>query len=189
MAGMKRLVLPALAAVVLLAGAAFLPGTAKAATPCRDRIYNDWYRDGKIASSYPLACYRDALKHVPSDAAIYSSLQDDIRSALEAAIARSHGKKVPTEVGHGLPTSDASDVMSTTIVKTPKRSQTSVKTRTKVSTAPTDVSPPKPLVAAPSAPVSSSSSGLPVPILVLGAIALLLAAVGAAGAGIRHFRR
>ncbi len=187
MAGMKRLVLSAFVAIVLLAGAVLLPGTARASTPCRDRIYNDWYRDGKIASSYPLACYRDALKHVPSDAAIYSSLQDDIRSALEAAIARSHGKNVPTEVGHGLPTSDASDVMSTTVVKTPKRSQSSV--RTKTSTAPPDVSPPKPLVAAPAAAATSSSSGLPVPILVLGAIALLLAAVGAAGAGIRHFRR
>ncbi len=189
MAGMKRLVLPALVAVVLLAAALFLPGSAKASAPCRDRIYNDWYRDGKIASTYPLACYRDALKHVPGDAAIYSSLQDDIRSALQAAIARSHGKKVPTEVGSGLPTSDASDVMSTTAVKTPKRSQSSVRTKTRTKTTQTDVSPPKPLVAAPAAATTSGSGGLPVPILVLGAIALLLAAVGAAGAGVRHFRR
>jgi cobalamin biosynthesis Mg chelatase CobN len=189
MAAMKRLVLPFLVVAFLASSAALLPGVAHAASPCRDRIYNDWYRDGKIASSYPLACYRDAIKHVPSDAAIYSSLQDDIRSALQAAIARSHGSTVPTEVGSGLPTSDASDVMSTTAVETVKRASSSANTST---TSPTDQqnesSTQQQVVAAPVAS-TSSSSGLPVPILVLGALALLLAGVGAVGAGVRHFRR
>lgn len=184
---MRRLVL-----LALLAGAvvlsALVPASAKAAVPCRDRIYNDWYRHGKIASTYPLACYRDAIKHVPSDAAIYSSLKDDIRSALQAAIARSHGKTVPNEVGHGLVTPVSSQVKSTSVVKTSKSSSTATTTSPveTPSTAPVNQTQ---TIHAASAVTSSGSSGLPVPILVLGGLALLLAAVGAIGAGVRHFKR
>jgi cobalamin biosynthesis Mg chelatase CobN len=181
---MRRLVLLAvLAGAVVLA--ALVPATAKAAVPCRDRIYSDWYRHGKIASTYPLACYRDAIKHVPNDAAIYSSLKDDIQSALQAAIERSHGKTVPAEVGHGLVTPVSSEVKSASVVKTSTNSATD-SSSSGPSTAP--VSQTQTIHAASSA-TSSGSSGLPVPILVLGGLALLLAAVGAVGAGVRHFRR
>src|SRR2546423_119219 len=100
MALVKRLLL----LLTVLAGvlAVVLPGPASAAgTPCRNKIFNDWYRDGKVASTYPLSCYRDALKHIPVDAGIYSSLNDDIRAALRAAIRRSHGLSAPSVVGHG----------------------------------------------------------------------------------------
>src|SRR5437870_4676696 len=83
---MPRLALLALAVVFCV------PATAKATVPCRDQIYNDWYKDGKIASTYPIACYRDALKHVPADARTYSSLADDIRAAEQGAEARLHGR-------------------------------------------------------------------------------------------------
>jgi len=179
---MRRLVL-----LALLAGAvvlsALVPASAKAAVPCRDRIYNDWYRHGKIASTYPLACYRDALKHVPSDAAIYSSLKDDIRSALQAAIERSHGKKVPSAVGHGLVTPISSQVKSTSVVKTSKTQPTSPETPSAAPVNQTQT------IHAASAATTSGSSGLPLPILVLGGLALILAGVGAVGAGVRHFKR
>jgi cobalamin biosynthesis Mg chelatase CobN len=179
-----------LALLALLAGAivlsVLLPASAKAAVPCRDRVYNDWYRHGKIASTYPLSCYRDALKHVPSDAAIYSSLKDDIRSALQAAIERSHGKTVPTEVGHGLVTPISSQVKGTSVVKTSTTSKTTTTSSETPTTAP--VAQTQTIHAA--APASASgSSGLPLPILVLGGLALLLAGVGAVGAGVRHFKR
>jgi hypothetical protein len=180
---MRRLVL-----LVVLAGAVVLaalaPASAKAAVPCRDRIYSDWYRHGKIASTYPLACYRDALTHVPNDAAIYSSLKDDIRSALQAAIERSNGKTVPAEVGHGLATPVSSQVKSSSVVKTTtKTTATSPDTPT---TAPVNQTQ---TIHAASADTASGSSGLPLPILVLGGLALVLAGVGGLGAGIRHFRR
>jgi len=179
---MRRLVL-----LALLAGAvvltALVPASAHAAVPCRDRVYSDWYRHGKIASTYPLACYRDALKHVPSDAAIYSSLKDDIRSALQAAIERSHGKKVPSAVGHGLVTPISSQVKSTSVVKTSKTQTTSPETPSAAPVNQTQT------IHAASAATTSGSSGLPLPILVLGGLALLLAGVGAVGAGVRHFKR
>ena len=190
MAAMRRLVLLAL---LLAAATVLLPGTAHASAPCRDRIYNEWYRSGKIASTYPLACYRDALRHVPSDAAIYSSLKDDIQSALQAAVDRAHGKKVPAEVGHGLPPASSSDVKNASLVKTAKGAKHAKGSKgSKASKTVTDgdANPPKPLVAAAVASTTSGGGGgLPVPILVLGGVALLLAAVGAVGAGLRYFRR
>lgn len=189
---MRRLVLLALVAI-----AALVPGRATAAAPCRDQIYNDWYSDGKIASTYPLACYRDALKHVPRDAAIYSSLKDDIRSALQAAIERGQGKRVPTSVGHGLPKPDSSQVKDASVVLHTTKSATSKAARTPKTTSPasTDSSPPTPrqhtrTLAAPVASTGGSGGGgIPMPILVLGGLALALAATGAIGAGVRYFRR
>ena len=65
---MKRVLLLALLVVFAV------PATAHATVPCRNKIFNDWYPDGKIASTYPISCYRDALKHMPPDAAVYSSI-------------------------------------------------------------------------------------------------------------------
>jgi hypothetical protein len=163
----KRVVL------VILALAAFAPfaaAPASAAVPCRDRIYNDWYHDGKIATSYSIACYRDALKNVPTDAREYSSLADDIRSAMQAALARSHGQtKVPTQVGTG------------GAAKSPRSASSSPKP----STSPHDPSPEQVDSTLPSTvaagTTSNSGSGVPVPLLVLGGLALILTAVGAAG--------
>jgi hypothetical protein len=147
--------------------------------PCRDRIYNDWYHDGKIATNYPLACYRDALKKVPTDAREYSSLADDIRSAMQAALARTHGQtKIPTQVGTG------------GAAKSP-RSESSSPKSSKSGPAPHDPSPEQvknnknnntlPVSTVVSGTTSGGSSGVPVPLLVLGALALLLTAVGAVG--------
>src|SRR5213596_1476157 len=106
---MKRVLL---VVTVLAIGAA--PATASAKTPCRNKVFNDWYRDGKIASTYPLSCYRDALRHIPADARVYSSLGDDIRSALQAAISRSHGRHVPAQVGRGLAGTQLASASSST---------------------------------------------------------------------------
>lgn len=164
---MKRLLLPlvALAAAVAVS----LPATAGAATPCRNKIFNDWYQDGKIASTYPLGCYRDALKHVPLDADIYSSLKDDIRAALQAAVRRAHGLSAPLVVGKGF---DSATGKGRKVVPVSKRS-------------PHDPAP-KPVAVAPVA--DSSGGGIPLPILILGGIAIALVAAGAIGLGVRHAR-
>lgn len=162
MGSMKRCLL----LVVLLAAVA-IPGTASASgAPCRNKVFNDWYPDGKIASTYPVACYRDALKHIPPDAAIYSSLSDDIRAAMRAAIRRSHGLAAPKEVGHGLKAIGAGSVMGTTA---------SVRT----AAPPHD---PK------SSGIVATASNAPLPILVLGGLAIVLVATGAIGAGVRYAR-
>ena len=86
---------------LILAVAAFAhPTAANAAVPCRDRIYNDWYGDGKIATTYPVSCYRDALKHVPTDArdVLEPRRRHPLRDAGCAGAAKGQ-TKVPAQVG------------------------------------------------------------------------------------------
>jgi hypothetical protein len=80
--------------VVATAGVALLaPAGASAATPCWKRLINDWY-DGRIDQPYPVRCYRQAIKNLPEDVKAYSSAREDIRRALLAAF-RSNGPMGP----------------------------------------------------------------------------------------------
>jgi hypothetical protein len=171
----RTLLLVTLLALISLA--VVLPAPAGAAVPCRNKVFNDWYADGKIKSTWPLHCYRDALKHIPVDASVYSSLNDDIRAALRAAIRRSHGFTVPSQVGHGLKALGAGKVEGT-VATIPSSSSTTT------TTAPHDPA----LTTAAGATTADSSSGVPLPIIILGAIAIALAAAGAIGLGVRHWR-
>jgi hypothetical protein len=178
---MKRLLL--LAATV--AGLAF-PVTAGAAVPCRDRIYNDWYHDGRVASSYPTSCYRDALKHIPIDAKVYTSLSTDIRSAMLASLRLKQGKPAPKEVGRGLTAIGHGTVGG----QLASSGHPAAKPPTQpLGSLPGGPAPSLPGGATTSAPVGDMSSSTPLPILVLGGLALVLAAAGAIGTGVRFARR
>jgi hypothetical protein len=168
---MKRLLL-----VLLLAAAAAPVGSADAAGPCRQKIYTDWRQDGKIATSYPVRCYRDALTHLGSDAQIYSSLGPDIRAAMQAAILRAKGKHVKAQVGKGFtPLKPAGKPVLVSSSNSPRGTDSSS------SGAGTETVASQPVG-------SSSGGGVPLPILLLGGLALALAAAGALGAGVRHVR-
>jgi hypothetical protein len=167
---MKRTLLLFVLAATCIAA---LPATADAATPCRNKIYNDWYHDGQIASTYPLGCYRDALTHVRQGDAVYTSLEDDIRSALQAAIARQHGKKVAAQVGHKFTSSPA-------LVDQNANGSKSI-----ASTDPGKGDTHDDAVAVSD---TGSSSGVPLPLIVLGALALLLIAAGGVGFFLRRRR-
>lgn len=161
----RRLIL-----VAVLAGLV-LPSIASAAVPCRNRVYNDWYHDGRIGSTYPVACYRDALRHMRADAAIYSSLSTDIRAAMFAAINRQHGKTVPAQVGRGFkairPAGGKAELVAVghSVPRDPAQAGGA------------------------GGSIADTASSAPLPILVLGGLALALAGAGAIGAGVRHARR
>jgi len=162
----KRLAILALA----IFAAAAAPAAAHAAVPCRDRIYNQWYATGKISTRFPVSCYHDALAHIPTDAQVYSNLGADIRSALQAALRRRVDPNgVPGFVGRG-----------------PQAllglHQTKGASTTRNGAA-------QGLGAVAVGPTNGGSSGLPTPIVILGAIAIALAAAGAAGTGWRYARR
>jgi hypothetical protein len=72
----------ALALFLLLVSA--VPATA-AAPPCWKLVINDWY-DGRIDNVYPVRCYREAINHLPEDVETYSSAKDEINRAMLAAI-------------------------------------------------------------------------------------------------------
>src|SRR5581483_11532530 len=131
------------------------------------------------STKHPPACYRDALRHIPADAAVYSDLDSSIKQALQAALARQRSSdraRVPSSVGTGF-----------TTPKGPHQTKAAQKTK-----APHDPVRPRyePRAVAAARPVASSSGGgLPMPIIVLGGIAVALAAAGAIGTGVRYFRR
>jgi hypothetical protein len=184
MAPVKRTLL-LLTLLALTSLAVVLPAPAGAALPCRNKVFNDWYADGKIASTYPIACYRDALKHLPVDARVYSSLNDDIRAALRAAVRRSHGLTEPQQVGHGFAALGAGNVKGATATIPEEPHDPSA---IPVSPSPTTTKPTTTTASAVSPTTADSSSGVPLPIIILGAIAIALAAAGAIGVGVRHWR-
>ena len=84
------------AGVVLLLA---LPGQAAAATPCWERVINDWLKDGRIDGTYSVKCYQQALKNVPEDLRDYSNVTDVIQAAMQDAL--SNPSKTGTGSGPG----------------------------------------------------------------------------------------
>jgi hypothetical protein len=70
--------------VVALAGLGSA-APASAAVPCWKALINDWF-DGHIDHIYPVACYSQAINHLPHDVEAYSSAKDDIQRAMLDAI-------------------------------------------------------------------------------------------------------
>jgi hypothetical protein len=143
---------------------------AGAATPCWKTLINDWY-DGRIDGTYAIPCYQQAINHLPSDVESYSSAADDIRRALQERI---KGKKSGVGVGAGPtgPTGPSgpgaagpgggggpSGPSSTTGRKTAKG----------------------PLGDVLNAGSPHHADSVPIPLIVLGGIAVLLLAAGSAG--------
>ena len=91
-----------MAALAFVAGA-FLASGASAAgtkhtTPCWKVLINDWY-DGRIDGTYPIHCYREALQHLPTDVDTYSSAREDIKQALQKRITQGTGGGTTTTGG------------------------------------------------------------------------------------------
>lgn len=84
---LKPLILICVAAA---AAATFGVGTAQASR-CSDALIHDWYVDGRIDNTYQVHCYREALKDIPEDQIVYGTLRDDLTRALENVIADHHG--------------------------------------------------------------------------------------------------
>jgi hypothetical protein len=84
----KRLLILLALATATFAASLAAPGAADAAKPCWVRLVNDWY-DGRIDKTYPVSCYRAAVKNLPEDVAAYSNARQEIQRALLAAIKKS----------------------------------------------------------------------------------------------------
>ena len=86
---LKRLLL--LAGLVAAVLAATTAAPASASSPCWKVLINDWL-DGRIDQIYPVICYRQAIDHLPADIEQYSSARQDINRALQARLLH---KKAP----------------------------------------------------------------------------------------------
>ena len=126
---------------------------------------NDWY-DGTIEKQYPIPCYREAIKQLPDDIASYSSAADDINRALQMAIAH---EKDPSKPLPTITTSGPGVGQTTTTAK-------GRKTETGPIQSVIDNSSP------------GGATSFPLPLIILGGLAIFLLALGAVGLVIRRMQ-
>jgi hypothetical protein len=177
-------------AALSFAAAVVRPLPAAAATPCWKALLNDWY-DGRIDNTYAIHCYTDALKHLPPDVQTYSSAHDDIERALQSAIAKLDKKKVNPNTQIKPSTSTTTTSSTDTGKKHNARP-----TQPAGGSGPGSVTTPTSTGRNPGGGLSGvankldpgSADSLPVPLLVLGGLALILVAGGAGGLALKHFR-
>ena len=178
--------LAALAAVLATAGIG--AGTAAAKQPsCAKQVVNDWYDNGRVDNKiYSLACYRDAIKSLPVDVIDYSNAKEEIGRALAYAI---KGKPDP---GPTTTTTTGTGTTATTTTRTTTTATTTTGTGTgtgKTGTGTTGTGTTgtgktgtgKTSTATEATVDTSGPSSVPIPLIVLGGLAVLLLAAGSAG--------
>src|SRR5207244_8288659 len=68
---------------------------ARSSSVCSKALIHDWYVDGRVDKTYPVHCYREALRDIPEDQLIYGTLRDDLTRALQSVIRKHNGKVGP----------------------------------------------------------------------------------------------
>lgn len=167
------------AGVVLAVGAATLGAfvaPAVAAKSCEQQVIDDWYDNGRVDKQvYEAKCYRDAIRSLPTDVLDYSTAKNDILRALAFA------QRGETDPGKGTTTPPT----ATEPTPPPPPTTTPEPTTSTPDEPPTPTDTGQTPVAA---PAGESASSLPVPLIVLGGLAVLLLSAGVAGYLTRRFR-
>src|SRR5262249_33449755 len=89
---MAKFLKPLILVVAAAASAATFGVSTAHASACSDALIRDWYVDGRIDKTYPVHCYHEALKVIPEDQIVYGTLRDDLNRALENVIRDHHGE-------------------------------------------------------------------------------------------------
>lgn len=70
-----------------------LPGALLAATTadppqdaCWTRVVNDWAKDGRVAATYRIRCYTEAIEKAPTDVLTHGTFKQDVLKARKTAI-------------------------------------------------------------------------------------------------------
>jgi hypothetical protein len=163
--------------LLALAAAAFsvalaTPAPADAAKPCWKVLLNDWF-DGRIDKTYPVSCYRAAIRNLPEDVESYSNAREEIERALLAAIKKGAEEGNPLGPGDLVP--PQTGVTTDSIGRTstgPDGTETDAEA---VPGAPDDEGP----LGGVLKPANADS--VPIPLLVLAGLALVLLAAASAG--------
>lgn len=165
-----------MAFVLLAAVASGTSMAAATATPCATKVIADWYDDGRVGKIYPLGCYRQAIASLQPDVLDYSNAKEEIGRALAFAKQgqADPGGDDPTPAtdSNGTATTPSTETTDTTSTETTETDTSSVDT-TSIDTAATQT---ETLTTDTSGP-----SSVPIPLVVLGGIAVLLLAAGSAG--------
>jgi len=164
---------------VVVAALGATTGAASAKESCGHQVIDDWYgsKTGQLSRTYPIHCYRDALRIVGSetDLEVYSNARQDILRAMQLAIAiGKNGGGGPFDPTQSVQTADAlPSFLGGPDAKNGGHPPAAQEPQ------PTTAGKPDP-GPVPSVLHSSSPSSVPVPAIVLGAVAALLLALGAA---------
>jgi hypothetical protein len=142
---------------------------AAASKSCADDVVADWYGDGRVDKIFPLHCYQEAIRSLPIDVLDYSNAKEDILRALQFARQNRDdpgptGSEDPTATTGGPTSTGPSDPGDPGDPGTP--TETGDTGEQTVASSPVDTSGP---------------SSIPIPLFILGGLALLLLAAGAAG--------
>jgi hypothetical protein len=167
---------------------------AAAQKPCWQQVIDDWFDDGTVNGTYPVACYRKAIDELPEDARNYSDAPDAINRALQLALDNQGGgggggggggegsspAPAPSE-GEQTETGDVLGA-STEIDGTADPGETSAGDTGPADTGVLGDAPGNgPIGTALDAAAPDNATSIPLPLIILAAIALLLLAAGAAG--------
>ncbi len=176
----RRLCLLVVLALAALGSLLLSAGPALAAS-CGKQVVDDWYDNGRVDKIYPLSCYREAIRILPTDVLDYSNAKQEIGRALAYA---KQGKQDPgAKPATATTTTETTPATSTTSTETspsqtaPDRTQTT-ETTPAPDTTQTDTTS---LTEAGGDVDTSGPSSVPVPLIVLGGLAVLLLAAGSAG--------
>lgn len=134
------------------------PARAKPSKNCAKQIIADWFPDQRIDLIYELPCYRAAIKALPRDVLVYTDAPADMQRALSFA---RRNKPDPGRPGSEPAAAETTDTTDTAVV-----------------------------AAGPGggSPDTAGPSSVPVPLIVLGGLAVLLLAAGGAGYISRRMR-
>jgi hypothetical protein len=152
--------------VLLTAVAAFAAAPAQAAKkPCWERVLDDWLDNGRIDGVYSSRCLEDARRHLPEDIRAYSDIEERIDAAILASSRTTQGRggaveRATTSARPNLTQAEGADIAR------------NAGNESDDDNGPLD----KALN-----PTQTSADTIPLPLIILGAFALLLLAAGAAG--------
>jgi hypothetical protein len=156
-------ILKAFLALVAVSSGLLVAGVSPTgAQPCWRAVILDWSHDQQIQGTYSIQCYRDALANAPEDIQMYSDFPAAVTRAMQQAI----------------------------------RQGTSASSRRLSGSGGTGKSMPKSRPKAAHGPIKrvldaigpTEARSVPIPMIVLGGIALLLVATGVAGMVVRRLQ-
>jgi hypothetical protein len=161
-----------LAAVFVVATAMLLmlnPAPAGAAKPCWERVIDDWLDNSRIDGVYSARCLEEARKNLPEDVRAYSDIEEKIDSALQGS-----GRTPQAGSGDGSSGDGGSGGSDTTpVVGEPEPD-----------TGPQDEGPIEQALGK----TQTDATSIPLPLIILAALALLLMAAGGAGVAARKLQ-
>ena len=176
-ANSRRVAFAAFVALLTLSGllvatpASAKPAALTKAKGCGAQVVNDWYthKDKKVHGHYPLHCYQDAINSLPTDVNTYTNAKEAISAAAAAEALRCKSNCGPTDSSGG---TESSKLLPGE--KPIARHNTY------------DFTPP---IEIPIVPVSTSSpSSVPLPLIVLAALAAVLLLAGAGSYVVRRLK-